>query len=115
MTVKKKPRFATPLMRAIRETRYVYRMSQRAFADYIGVPRSRVAGAEAGFFAPTDVFLAPFAKAAGVSVDDFREGNIAINQCAYCKGKGFKVGKPKKIAKKRAADHPRTPTQSKGA
>ena len=109
MTVKQRPKHATPLMRAIRETRHVYRMSQRKFAEMIGVPRSRIAGAETGWFTPTDVFLLPIARAAGVSVDDFREGKVAINRCGCCDGAGILVGKKWTRSKMRAASHPGTP------
>lgn len=114
MSVKTPPRRATPLMRAIRETRFVYRMSQRAFAEKIGVPRSRIAGAETGWFVPTDAFLAPIARAAGVTVDELRAGKIAINRCACCKGDGIVPGNKRQRKRMRSADHPGTPTQGQG-
>jgi len=83
------PKRATPLMRAIVEVRYAYRMSQREFAERLKVPRSRIAAIEAGWFrTPGDIHLVPFAQAAGVTVDELREGKVAVNRCGCCGGDG---------------------------
>jgi len=106
-----KPHRATPLMRAVRELRFMYRLSQRAFADFIGAPRGRIATIEAGFSTPSDVYLRPFAQAAGVTVEEFKAGQIAVNRCPTCEGIGVVHGNSRKIKRARKSEHPRTPTQ----
>jgi len=110
VTSQTKPDKVSPLMRALREIRYIHRMSQRAFAEFIGVPRGRLATIETGYSRPSDGYLEPIARTAGVTVEEFREGIIAVNQCGSCKGSGVVRNKKRKVKKLRPRDHPRTPT-----
>ena len=115
MTLAKKPERATPLMRAVRELRYIYRLSQRAFADFLGVPRGRVATVETGWSNPSDAYLQPYARYAGVSADELRQGMIALERCASCKGSGVKIGKSRTVKHIRDRKHPKTPTIPAGS